>query len=125
MLTKRVKYLCSCRRRKLADFISHPISYTVSTCEVDIMETKLSPKVFGQPEVSAQDILHPGIVNSEIGSDRFQFINARPIGGINGLVNHEDRVRGSLTGVGTEVGKRSGRGNLASIVEDDFYPEFL
>ena len=37
------------------------------------MVEKLDPQLVWQPEVSAQDIFHPGIVNSEVAGDRFQF----------------------------------------------------
>jgi hypothetical protein len=89
------------------------------------MEAKLSPQIIGQPQVSAQDFFHSGIVNSEVGCDRFQSINASPIGGVDSLVNHENGVRSGLTRMRSEIGENGGRGNLASIVENNLYGKLL
>ena len=100
------------RRRKLANFIRHPIFSGVLSREVHVMVLKLSPQFFGQPQMSAQNLLDARVVDGEVGGDSFQSLYARPLRGIGALVNHEDSVRSSLACAGTEEGQRSRRSDL-------------
>src|SRR3984893_16395274 len=65
-------------------------------------------------------VFYSSVINGEVVSDHFQFVNARPIGGISGLVNHENSVSSSLASVGSQESNGGSRGNLSSVIENNF-----